>query len=252
MYTVILVLLLIILVYLIQKYNIHEKFTEENLDVAVIVEPREHKYLVPIVLNFIENLPQDTKIQIFHGTHNLNFLIKHLEKEIKSGKIILTNLGKKNIEVKNYSYLLTSVNFWEKVQGENILIFQTDTCLCKSGIHKLKELYQYDYVGAPWKKNFNKKSDNTRIGGNGGLSFRKKSKMLEICRAHKPTYRNEDIFFSSKKLKFPKKKDTTRYFTETLPSDNPIGVHKAWQYLNHNDLKKLKKNCPEMQKIFNK
>ena len=253
MYIITLVLLLIILVYIIKKNNnIQENFTEKKLDVAVIVEPREHKYLIPVILNFIENLPQDTKIQIFHGTKNLEFIKKNLKKHLDSGKIILSNLNVDNLIRKNYSYLLTTTSFWEKINGENILIFQTDTCLCKSGMYKLKELYQYDYVGAPWKKNFNTKTDNIKIGGNGGLSFRKRSKMLEICKKNKPTYVNEDGFFSKQNINFPSKKNATKYFIETLFDNNPIGIHKSWDYLNSNNLNKLRRDCPEMKKIFNK
>ena len=44
----------------------------------------------------------------------------------------MTKLNKKNIDRKYYSNIHLSVNS-EKNKGENILIFQTDTCLCSKG-----------------------------------------------------------------------------------------------------------------------
>ena len=62
-------------------FSINFLFTlpKKKLDVAVIVEPREHEYLVPVVLNIIENVPKYTKIYIFHGSKNLNFIKTHFE-----------------------------------------------------------------------------------------------------------------------------------------------------------------------------
>ena len=44
--------------------NKKDGFTSERLDVAVIVEPREHEFLVPVINNIIDNVPEYTKIQI--------------------------------------------------------------------------------------------------------------------------------------------------------------------------------------------
>jgi hypothetical protein len=52
------------------------------------------------------------------------------------------------------------------------LIFQLDTLLSEQYKNNIYNFLDYDYVGAPWA--FNHKV------GNGGLSLRKKSKMLEI------------------------------------------------------------------------
>ena len=224
----------------------NEKFTQkEKLDVAVIVEPREHKYLIPVVLNFIENLPNETQIQIFHGTKNINFIKNGLNEYIKSGKIKMTNLGKENLLIKDYNNLLTSKKFWNQIKGENILIFQTDTCLCSKNKHKIYDILKYDYVGAPWKL-----KKMPKLGGNGGLSFRKKSKMLRDCDKYKKG--NEDIFYSKRDFNYPDKKISQNIFVETIFSENPVGVHKVWNYIKGHKFNLLKKNCPEINKIFGK
>lgn len=70
--------------------------------------------------------------------------------------------------VEEYNKLLTSRFFWDQFYTENILIIQHDSALLRTGI---EEFYKWDYVGAPWTFQ--------QHGGNGGLSFRKKSAMIE-------------------------------------------------------------------------
>jgi len=244
----ILIILILILFFLLLINNLFltEKFTQkEKLDVAVIVEPREHKYLIPVVLNFIENLPKETPIQIFHGTKNISFIKKGLNEYIESGKIRMTNLDRENLSIKDYNNLLTSKNFWNKIKGENILIFQTDTCLCSKNKHKIYDILKYDYVGGPWKS-----KTMPKLGGNGGLSFRKKSKMLQVCDKYKEG--NEDKFYSSRNFFYPNKKIAQNIFVETIFSDNPFGVHKVWHWIKGDNFNLLKKNCPEINTIFGK
>ena len=87
-------------------------------------------------------------------------------------------------------------------------------------------------------------------GGNGGLSFRKKSKMIKVCDEYENGH--EDFFFSSKNLFYPDKNISQNIFVETIFSENPLGVHKAWKYIKGNNFKKLKNNCPEINTIFGK
>ena len=102
-----------------------------------------------------------------------------------------------------YSDLLTNPEFWNSMPTENLLLIQTDTmCLGGDGFDGIEE---YDYAGAPWwlqcpqtKYVFSPDSGPYRptaisqgwalgelwpkLVGNGGLSFRKKSAMVECCR----------------------------------------------------------------------
>ncbi len=251
MCAVILVLLLLILVYLLNKNNIKENFTEQKLDLAVIVEPRKHKYLVPIILNFIKNLPKETKIQIFHGTENLDFIKKNLKKHIESGKIILTNLNVKNIDRHYYSNMFTNSEFWNKIDGENILIFQTDTCLCSKRLHNINHYVKmgYGYIGGPLRKN--------KDYQNGGFSLRRKSRMLAAIKTKKLNENTWpcDSWYSVKKKNIVKPAPyhiAKEFAIERVYSSNPFGVHKPWHFLNKNELDKLKKQCPEINEIFDK
>ena len=246
-------IIFILFVFLILNNSfLNEKFTQkEKLDVAVIVEPREHKYLIPVVLNFIENLPNETQIQIFHGTKNINFIKNGLNKYIKSGKIKMNNLGKENIDRNYYSDMFTSSEFWHKIKGENILIFQTDSCLCSKPLKNINYYVNlgYGYIGGPLNEKY--------IYQNGGFSLRKKSKMLEAINTKKKgenTWPCDKWFSVNKKnIVNPAPINIAKDFAiERVFSKGPIGVHKPWSFLKKKELNELKKNCPEINKIFGK
>ena len=242
------IILILLLWFVLLQYQTKEGLTSERLDVAVIVEPREHEFLVPVVNNIIDNVPEYTKIQIFHGTKNLDYIKKHFGNQIKSNKIILTNLNVENLTIKDYNLLLTSSNFWNNIDGEHILIFQTDSCMCSKSINKIEDFLKYDYVGAPWKD-----PNYPNNGGNGGFSLRKKSKMLEIITNHKYNNENEDLYFSKYSNNLPSRELLKSFSVETLLyNSTPIGIHKPWDWLNKNELNKLKESCPEISTIFHK
>jgi hypothetical protein len=86
----------------------------------------------------------------------------------------------------DYSALLMTKAFWESFDTEDILIFQHDSALLRTGI---EEFLGYDYIGATWWFE--------PYVGNGGLSLRKKSAMLHILdnyNLHKEM--PEDVYFA--------------------------------------------------------
>lgn len=226
----------------------HNPIPTQKLDVAVIVEPREHKYLVRVVMNILNNTSNYVKIQIFHGTMNENFIMtSELAKYVVNGKILLTNLGVPNLTIKDYNNLLVSTNFWNSIDGENILIFQTDSCICSKSRHTIDEYLQYDYVGAPWEKN---SKDKHKYGGNGGFSFRKKSAMLSVINKFPYNKEHEDVYFSRKDIKYPPYKVAKTFAVEHVFYDAPFGIHKAYKYQSKNKLNNMLEYCPELQTIF--
>lgn len=220
---------------------------KQRLDVAVIVEPRKDPILIKVINNYLELLPKYTKIQIFHGTNNEKFIFDNFHNYIKSNKIIMTNLYKKNLTINDYNLLLTSKDFYNNINGENILIFQMDTCLCSNSKFKLEDFLNYDYVGAPWiDKNIINKV------GNGGLSFRKKIKILKHLDTYKYNPKEpEDIYFSkSNILKFPSTEKASYFATEHLFNPYSIGLHKPYELLDDSKKKIIRQTCPEYQKVF--
>ena len=81
-----------------------------------------------------------------------------------------------NISLDEYNLLLTSYDFWTKIQGEKVLIYQEDSCLFKSNI---EDFIKWDYIGAPWPV---EKDDTPNCVGNGGFSLRTKKCMLVVLK----------------------------------------------------------------------
>ena len=116
--------------------------------------------------------------------------------------------------------MLKTTQFWESIPTENVLIFQTDTILRRFGI---EEFISYNYIGAPWIR-----FREGKIVGNGGLSFRKKSRMLEITNQFSDEeITMEDIYF----CKYLNNDDIApievakRFSVEDVYYKNPLGLH---------------------------
>ena len=97
---------------------------------GVIVEPRNHQFLNHVVLNILNELPEVRPIHIFHGEHyQLDENIKFM---ISNGSIVLHPLTKNNFTASTYSKLMTSLEFWLQFKTDKVLVFQTDSVVCKN------------------------------------------------------------------------------------------------------------------------
>lgn len=136
--------------------------------------------------------------------------------------------------IDRYNGLFTNIDFWKQIKEENILVIQHDSALLRTGID---EFYEWDYVGAPWIFQ--------QHGGNGGLSFRKKSAMIECL--EKIPYNgkdNEDIYFSNA-LKLLNKKLAPRelcekFSCETIFKMGTLGYHAIEKYLTEEQCQRIK------------
>lgn len=250
---IIVILFILISIYLInyylKKYKKYNKY--RKLDTAIIVEPRKDPMLIKVLNNFLELLPKDTIIYIFHGIKNEKYIYDNFYKQINNGKIILINLNKKNLTIKDYNLLLVSKKFYNMIKGENLLIFQMDTCLCSNTKYKFQDFFIYDYVGAPWNNdNLNIKNIKNKVG-NGGLSLRKKSSILKHIDSHPYKGEPEDVYFAkSNILKFPNIEKAAQFSTEHLFNPYSMGFHKPDVHLSEYNKKIVRITCPEFQKVF--
>ena len=118
----------------------------------------------------------------------------------------------------------------DQIPTEMFLVMQTDSIICREGLHLLPEFMKYDYVGAPWKEH--------NVVGNGGLSLRRKAKMLEVldkC-SELIEINNEDGFFSggcaAVKVYKPSAEEAEKFAVETkYTGKQPFGIHKAWEHV---------------------
>jgi hypothetical protein len=221
------------------------------IDTGVIVEPRCHELLLPIVKNIMDNVPE-INIIIFYGNNNYNFIIDNLNNYFKNdeiSKIKLINLNVNNLTVREYSDMLLTENFWNMIDGERILIFQTDSCILNYNEELLKECNKYGYVGAPTKK------IREIPWQNGGFSLRKKSLMIKAVKKLKKNekYFPEDRFFSERfrNIVNPAPWNISNKFSvEIHYNDKPFGIHKCWKYQNKENMKLLLENNPNIKFIL--
>ena len=204
---------------------------------ALIVEPRQHPAFQFVLKNFLENLDERWGFIIFHGTENEQWVRDIIDSEFISDKdrIQLNNLNISNISWKQYNKLCATREFIEQIVTEYFLIFQVDTMISPEGKDIVYEFIGYDYVGAPWLKI--PESDNPFDGkiGNGGLSLRKKSKMLEIIeKLPYPDGIAEDEYFCIYNtlipLNRPSYEEAQLFSMETVYSPRCFGLHKTWLY----------------------
>jgi hypothetical protein len=172
----------------------------------------------------------------------------------------LWNLGVDNLSMQGYSALLTSKEFWNTIQSEQVLIFQTDAITCGKSKFKIDDFMDYDFIGAPVPTyisiliNILFMSKGYITGHsrfyNGGLSYRTKSKMLAVIEEYPWDQKcTEDIWFcaflpcvggvlptraEARKFSFEAEKLTT----------TPWGLHKPRKKYNS-----LCEICPEIKDI---
>ena len=224
-----------------------ETVNKEERYTAIIIEPREHHALEFVLNNFLENLSEQWDFIIFHGNKNINFINNLFNTTLikYKNRVKLINLKVDNLTIKDYNNLLVSKDFYNYIPTEVFLIFQTDTLICNNYKDLINDFIEYDYSGAPWKDN---------IVGNGGLSLRRKSKMLEIIGSCKYKNEPEDVYFSKGCnniiINKPDVKDAKNFSIEMIYNDVSFGVHKPWLFINKKKLENKNNFCNGLDKLI--
>jgi len=217
---------------------------------AIIIEPREHKALLYVLNNFLENLSNEWSIIIFHGNNNIEYVnncLLQIEENSRRRIIKLVNLQVDNLDAKSYSSLFIAESFYDNIPTETFLVFQTDSIILKENKDNINLFLEYDYVGAPWIIN--------NSVGNGGLSLRKKSKMLEIIKSKEYKEENEDYYFClnvDEKISYnvPNYEKAKSFSVETTFFESPFGIHNCWKHLNENSLNLLIIKYSEIKELM--
>jgi hypothetical protein len=248
----------------------------QNLDKeAVLVEYRSMQCSESVLLNCILKLGAGWSYTIICGDEAYLYYLKMTEKIHQNIKVI--NTGHKNMDQNIYNNLLLDKTFWNLLTGEKILIYQTDSFIFKDNID---DFLKWDYIGAPFSMTF---LEGNNVG-NGGLSLRSKSKMLQVLDTvplintinillnktieifmfyYKLENIPEDIYFSNylQKLNIGRVADfeTAKQFSsDTIWNKNSFGMHCMWNgnkkwlhYLKENSNIKYYqyKNCFDDYKI---
>lgn len=221
---------------------------------AVIIEPRKHVALDLVLSNFNKNLDNHWKFLIYHGNLNEEYTREIIISNKMDNRCKMISLNIDNLTINDYNKLLYSQIFYEHIDTDYFLMFQTDTLISSKYKNNIYAFLEYDYVCAPWK-NLNKV-------GNGGLSLRKKSKMIEMIQKggyvkNDGEFHYEDRFFTNTTgdniditLNIPTVETAKQFSVETIFSDNSFGLHKPWNYLTPQELDLLKINFPELDELI--
>jgi hypothetical protein len=174
---------------------------------CVIVEPRQHPNLIPVIQNFMCLLQRTGwGLIVYHGPDNEAFVKTGVSRFLLEDRVHYVRMAQRNLTTAEYSAMLAHPLFWQclldNFKCEHALIFQCDALLLKGG-DAIDAFLKYDYVGAPWPDH------GMRIPalahsvsftvGNGGLSLRNVRVMLAIARNHPyPSGSGipEDVYFS--------------------------------------------------------
>lgn len=231
-------------------------FCEKSNYESVLIEYRCFPHIEFLIRNTIIKLGEKWCHTIVCGNLNYEYMIRVCSTISNKIKVIKTNFD--NLSPSDYSNFLSSLNFWNLLGGEKILIYQEDSIIFKNNI---SEFLKWDYIGAPWPENNN---DNSVCVGNGGLSLRTKSIMIKIINSidikntkvnsstfeytkiTKSTVIPEDVYFSKnmEDLKIgllADRKSASDFSTETILNTDSFGGHNFW--LNdHNWKERILKN----------
>ena len=204
---------------------------------CVIVEPRQHPNLIPVIKNFMYLL-QHTGwgIIVCHGPNNEAFVKNGLNLH----NVHYVRMAQPNLTTCEYSAMLCNPMFWQCLldgfKCEHALIFQCDTLLLKP----IDSFLKYDYVGAPWPDGGMVAvlpPNNRRLQltvGNGGLSLRNVRAMLAIT--HKHPYPSEsgvpeDVYFShwlkahETEYWVPTREEASAFAMEHVLNPDAAGLH---------------------------
>jgi hypothetical protein len=238
--------------------------------IAIIVETRKHKALNFVLENVMSNLPNEWKLQIFHGLDNLQYIKNIIDsnsflQSIKF-KITFTNLNIKNLTQEDSSQIMLSENFWESVNGETVLYFECDSILCPNSKYKVDDFEEFDYIGGYWGNRLYPLNEPYPVVMNGGVSIRKRKFMLDIIKNKWKSYIKqggnpcEDYFVSACVTNKPTTKQVLSFsidcgYIEPLNNECPFAIHKPWGVTpakghgrSYNQLKQI---CPDIETLKN-
>jgi len=249
---------------------------------AIIVEPRKHRALSFVIRNVLENLNSEWNLIIYHGTLNKDFVNNLLETELNifRNRISLESLNVEDLSRAAINKLLLDYNFINSIPAEKYLMVQCDTMINPNNKDLINKFLKYDYVGASMcrqamveRRDMYIKQLNIDISpedllkegivGNGGFTFRKKSKMLEILKdlpsemiekiPDEGLY-GEDLIFSIGSKNFkpykPSLEEAKEFAIEDCYTEKSFALHKPWLHLTKDELDQLKRDCPGLQTLI--
>jgi hypothetical protein len=216
----------------LQKFWDEYTIPLESDKAVVIVERRAHPNLKFCIQNAMYFCRGHT-LHIVCSKASLAYVKSILGSQIHNIHIhpYFDTIGTPSQGYKEYNELLKTKQFWSMFPEEHIITLETDCYFLKP---IPENIYQYDYVASIWPWSPEKP-------GGGGLTYRKRSMMLNICDKYTEDISPAQDAFVSDAVsalgyKYPTLEESNVYFTEGLCSNSAIGTHQWWTYIaNQNE-----------------
>jgi hypothetical protein len=216
---------------------------------AVIIEPRITDLFELVLDNFYSKLDNRWNFIIFTTNNNNNFVNELINNKFykEKNRTTIIKLNIDNLNYDNYSKILIDKRLYDYIPTETFLIFQLDALLSETRYNDIYNYMNYDYIGALIV-------DKYYLVGCGGLSIRKKSKMLKIINDvnyyNKNNHLPEDVFFYS----YPNINKSTIYEANEFCSgmtfsENPVGIHQTFNFISEKEKNILEKHFPKIKEL---
>jgi len=224
-----------------------------QIPIGVIVETRKQAGLEFVITNLIHRT--GLNVQLFHGMNNRRYILAgEIGRYVDTGQVTLYELRIDKLNSPMYNALFLSKAFWEAmISNGKIVVFQTDSCICKKSEYSLNDFMQFDYIGSKWSR---KRPIGLILdGGSGGLSIRDWQKSVKCLEVFPPSLwkGGEDGYFAFHidllGGKVGKNRDCGKFSTQEFFSHMSYGAHKI-TLLPRNQQHKFVQYCPEAKYLL--
>ncbi|KAI1375930.1 hypothetical protein F4677DRAFT_106237 [Hypoxylon crocopeplum] len=132
------------------------------------------------MLHFISIMPSDWRFLFMGSDSSVSHMNRSaaIREQVATAKLDFTYIPDNValVSSEDTSQFLSNPWLYKALRpAEWLLVFQTDSILCANSPRSVDDYLGYDWVGSPWH------TDGT-FGGNGGLSLRRVSAILDVLR----------------------------------------------------------------------
>ncbi|KAL3421501.1 hypothetical protein PVAG01_07946 [Phlyctema vagabunda] len=232
--------------------------------VAFLVETRPLPHLPALFAHMTSIMPPEWTVKFMGSGMSIDFMrssptIARLESSSKLQIIpIPSNYSVTNRE--SISQMFTDPHLYREIlaPAEHLLVFQPDSILCANSPATLNDFLHWDWIGAPWSK-------TATFGGNGGLSLRRVSKVLQVLDKEQRRDNDvalEDLWLSIRLARLahanmPHANTSKTFSVESVWDDTPLGYHIGWLGVHHEQIwddpkqvDHILRYCPEVKLIL--
>ncbi|KAH7364703.1 hypothetical protein BKA65DRAFT_473014 [Rhexocercosporidium sp. MPI-PUGE-AT-0058] len=231
---------------------------------AFLVETRPLPHLPALFTHMMTIVPPEWTFKFMGSPAALAFMrasptISRFE---ASGKLqfldIPSNYSLSNRET--ISQMFTDPHLYRDIlaPAEHLLVWQPDSIFCANAPTTLNDFLQWDWIGAPWSK-------TATYGGNGGLSLRKVSKIMDVLREKTRGHGDgalEDLWMVQRlheleESVMPGANISKTFSVESVWDERPLGYHIGWLGVHHEQIwddqsqvDHIMEYCPEVKMIL--